>query len=136
MGVTNLDELRLTSAKVMGKTLSVANAVNGDEQQVKSANGAIAIPTAQCCTVHITKATAAALTLADPINITDDGKEMLIISDTAAAHTVSNAAGSGFNGGGAGSDVGTFAVAIGNRLRVVAYGGKWYVSQNVNVALA
>lgn len=84
----------------------------------------------------VTKATAAALTIADPVATADDGKTLIIVSATAAAHTVSNAAGSGFNGGGAASDIGTFAAAIGNGITVVAYQGKWYVVRNVGVTLA
>lgn len=86
--------------------------------------------------VVITKGSAAALTLADPTAGTDDGKRLTIISGTAFAHTVSNAAGSGFNAGGAGSDVGTFGAAIGNGLALRAYGGKWLVERNTGVTLA
>lgn len=99
---------------------------------VASADGAI---TAKSGIVYITKAGAAALTLADPTATVDDGKELLFMSTTANAHTVSNAAGSGFNGGGAAADVGTFGAAIANYLRVTAYNGKWYVTGNVNVTL-
>jgi len=99
---------------------------------VASADGAIA---AKSGMVYITKASAAALTLADPTSGADDGKELLIIATTAYAHTVSNAAGSGFNGGGAATDVGTYTAAVANYLRVTAYAGKWWVTGNVNVTL-
>lgn len=96
---------------------------------VAGADGAI---TAKSGYLFITKGTAAALTIADPVSGTDDGKSLCIVSTTAAAHTVDNSAGSGFNGGGAGSDVGTFAAAIGNGFAIVAYGGVWYVDPNRN----
>ncbi|HEX2907414.1 MAG TPA: hypothetical protein VHO69_11170 [Phototrophicaceae bacterium] len=85
--------------------------------------------------VFITKATAAVLTLADPVAGTDDGKEITVISKTAAAHTVTIAG--GLNGAGAGADVGTFSAVIGNRFSVVAHNGKWYSSGvAVNVTFA
>lgn len=99
---------------------------------VQSADGAI---TPAAGVVVITKGTACAMTIVDPTAGTHDGVIMEFISTTAAAHTLSNAAGSGFNGGGAGTDVGTFGAAIGNSIRIVAYNGKWYVLNNVNVTL-
>lgn len=111
------------------------NFKQGFKNQVSVAlvDGAI---TAKSGIVFITKGSAAALTIADPTATVDDGKRLLIIATTAFAHTVSNAAGSGFNGGGAATDVGTFAAAIANYLELVAYNGKWYVTGNLNVTLA
>ncbi len=97
-----------------------------------SANGAVSV---RPCTVYITKATAAALTLADPA-ASDNGVSIHFVSTTAAAHTISNAAGSGFNAGGTGSDVATLGGAKGDGLSVTAYGGKWYVTGNINATLA
>lgn len=85
--------------------------------------------------VVITKGSAAALVLNDPTADTDDGKRLTIIAATAHAHTVSNAAGSGFNGGGAGADVGTFGGAKGDGLTVRAYQGDWYIETKTNVTL-
>lgn len=104
-----------------------------EESRVASADGAVSIKDG---TVFITKGSAAALTLADPTNVTDDGKRLTILSTTAFAHTVSNAAGSGFNQGGTASDVATFGAARGNNLTVRAYGGKWFVESSVGVTLA
>lgn len=87
-------------------------------------------------TVVITKAGVAALTLANPTATLDDGKVLTILSVTANAHTVSNAAGAGFNGGGTGADIGTFAAAKGNHLVLMAYQGVWYVVENAGVTLA
>ena len=79
-------------------------------------------------TVFITKGTAAALTLANPTTTTHDGMELVFVATTAAAHTVSNAAGSGFfSSGGGTKDVATFGGAIGDGFACVAYQGKWYV---------
>jgi len=109
--------------------------MNGDinaKAQVASADGAITIKEG---TIIISKAGVAALTLADPTATADDGKKLTIISVTANAHTVSNAAGSGFNGGGAASDVGTFGGAKGDNFQVIAYQGVWYVNYLRNVTL-
>jgi hypothetical protein len=99
---------------------------------VASASGAI---TAKEGTVVITKATAAALTLAAPASPADNGKILRIISTTAAAHTVTQTT-PGFNGGGEGADVGTFGGAIGDNLVLLAYGGVWHVLSSVNVTIA
>lgn len=89
--------------------------------QVASADGAITIKSG---IVTITKETAAALTLPAPVAGTDDGKVLVIDSQTAAAHTVTIA--NGLRGAGASADVGTFGVAIGNGLMLYAYDGKWF----------
>jgi hypothetical protein len=117
MGDTNLDTVR------------------GDyipPQQIASADGAINLKHGD---VFITKGSAAALTLANPVAGTDDGKILRIVSTTAFAHTVSNAAGAGFNGGGAASDVATFGAAKGNVLTVKAYQGVWYVTGSIGITL-
>jgi len=98
-----------------------------------AASGAISVKTGL---VTISKADdPAELTIADPATPADDGKRLTILSLTAKAHTVSNAAGSGFNGGGAASDIATFGAAIGNSMEIVAIGGKWYVLRLTNVTL-
>lgn len=97
-----------------------------------SGDGAIAIAPG---VVKITKGSAAALTLADPA-AGDEGTVIRIVSTTAFGHTISNAAGSGFNAGGAASDVGTLGGAIGDGMSIVALGSKWYVLNKTNVTLA
>ena len=64
-----------------------------------------------------------------------DGVEIVFISTTAAAHTVT-ATTIGFNAGDAASDVGTFGGAIGVGFSVTAYQGEWYVTNSINVTLA
>jgi hypothetical protein len=76
--------------------------------------------------VTIRRSGAANLTLADPA-AGDEGISLTITAQTAHAHTVSNAAGSGFNGAGAGADVATFGGAVGDTMVVVAINQKWHV---------
>lgn len=73
-----------------------------------------------------------AITLTDPKVGIDDGKTLLIISETAQAHTVTYTG--GFGGAGASKDVATFA-AIGDYLRIIAINGKWYV-EGTNTTIA
>ena len=111
---------------------------NSDISQVfnvASANGAISIPDRGRKHVFITKGTAAALTLAAPTATTHDGVEIVIVSTTAAAHTVTVAT-AGMNGLGASGDVGTFGAAVGNGMTLVAYQGNWYLTCNIGVTLA
>lgn len=77
--------------------------------------------------------TARAMTLAAPTPGDDDGKILKVVAGSAAAHTVTAAG--GFNGGGTGSDVGTFGGAIADQITVVAWKGVWYVISNTNVTL-
>jgi hypothetical protein len=102
-----------------------------DYVTVASADGAITI---QSGIVVITKGTACALTLGTPTTA-QNGTVIHIVSSTAAAHTVT-ATTIGFNAADAAGDVGTFAAAIGNNLKVVAYGGEWLVLANTGVTIA
>jgi hypothetical protein len=117
-----------------GPVISDNGFVGAPTQVATLASGDGAINPSSGLTV-ITKATAAALTLAAPTAGTDDGKTLLIISATAAAHTVTQTT-PGFNGGGSGADVGTFGAAIGNGLLLVAYNGRWLIVNNTGVTLA
>lgn len=99
---------------------------------IMSADGAI---TAYSGIVAITKGTAAALTLAAPTAGVHDGYRMTIFSTTAAAHTVTQTT-PGFNNGSTASDVATFGATIGNTLELVAYNGRWYVTNTIGVTLA
>jgi hypothetical protein len=99
---------------------------------VLSADGAI---TQKSGVVLITKGSACVITIAAPTAGADDGKELVIVSTTAFAHTVTNTS-PGFNNNGASSDVGTFGAAKGNGLSLIAYNGAWYVIGNIGVTLA
>lgn len=104
----------------------------GNDLQVMGASGAVVIKPS---TVLISKVGVAALTIGDPTTGVMDGMEMTFMSVTASAHTLSNAAGSGFNAGGAATDVGTFGGAKGDNITIVAYAGVWYVKSKTNVTL-
>lgn len=111
----------------------VPNTTNGNAAapplQVVSADGAITIGAG---VVMITKATAAAITLADP-DVSINGAVLHIVSTTAAAHTITYTA--GFGGGTTSRDVATFGGAISDGMVIVAYNGVWYVSSTRNVTL-
>lgn len=131
---------RLTKGKALvgslNATIVTATTLNtADKFVAVSANGAIAVPTANT-TYFITKAGVAALTLVDPTATTHDGVTLTFISTTANAHTLDNSAGSGFNAAGAAGDIGTFGGAKGDNITIKAYQGKWYVDRKTNVTLA
>ena len=118
--------------------LKIGTADNSDFKQVfdvASGDGAITIPTRGRKHVFGTKASAAALTLAAPTATTHDGVEIVIVSTTAAAHTVTVST-TGMNDLGTSADVGTFGASKGNGLTLVAYQGDWYVTSNIGVTLA
>ncbi len=94
-----------------------------------AADGAINIKNG---TAFITKGTAAALTLAAPVAGTDDGRELLIVSATAAAHTVTTPA-NAINGA---DHIATFGAAIGNVIHLVAYNGVWYMVSQIGITLS
>lgn len=106
-----------------------------DDIAALAVSGAVTIPTTNR-TYAVTKAGVAALTVVDPTSGVHDGVRLKFISSTAQAHTLSNAAGSGFNAGGTSTDIGTFGGAIGDNIIIEAYGGKWLVQSKVNVTLA
>jgi hypothetical protein len=101
--------------------------------QLIEAAGAITITEG---VVLIKNSGAIAVTLVDPTATTDDGKVLHIRSETAQTHTISNAAGSGFNGVGATKDIATLGAAIANGISVVAYGGVWWVLRLVGATVA
>lgn len=90
-------------------------------QESIAADGAISIPT-QDTILYVTKATAAALTLAAP-GKDSDGVWLHIISRTAAAHTVTYTP--GFQADTTTSDVATFAAKAGANLLLRAVQGTW-----------
>lgn len=124
-----------TGVTVDGVLLKDRTSKHLSPNTVLSADGAISIPVGNT-TFFVTKGSAAAITIADPTATTHDGLRLTIVSTTAFAHTISNAEGSGFNNGGAGSDVATFTGAIGNSIVIEAYQGKWYVVSKTNATLA
>ena len=124
--------LKLAGTAVTATAAQLSSYGKGKPPVVAAAvDGAIAIAPG---VVKITKAGIAALTLADPA-AGDEGTVMIITAATAFAHTVSNAAGSGFNSGGALSDVATFGGAIGDTMVIVAVALKWHAVSLRNVVL-
>lgn len=105
---------------------------------VLSGDGAITKPTGQYGIYAITKGTAAALTLAAPVAgaypAGDDGKEMAIYSETAAAHVITSSV-DGFNAKGS-SGTATFGAAKGNAIFLVARNGHWWSEGVINVTIA
>ena len=106
----------------------------GQRQPVVSygVSGAIAPPTSDTV-VFLNKATAAAMTLVSPTAGTPDGTEVLIYSNTAAAHTCTYTP--GFNGNTTTSDVATFAATIGNSMTIIAANGVWGIKALAGVTL-
>lgn len=90
-------------------------------------DGAITIPSGL---VVLNKAGVIAATLAAPQG---DGLVLMIVSETAQAHTVDLAT-SGVNAGSA--DVGTFGGAVGDGVILVSHGGHWYTFAKTNVTFA
>ena len=129
---TQTGALAITGALTVTGLISA----NGGTKELYSEVGANGAITQKSGVIAINKAGVCALTIADPTDVTDDGKILRIIAYTASAHTVDNSAGSGFNIGGAGSDIGTFGGAIGDNMTIVASNGKWLVLSKVNVTLA
>lgn len=84
----------------------------------------------------VTKASAAALTLAAPTAGSMDGMVITIISSTAAAHTLT--ATSLLENGASGSPytTATFGAYIGASITLQAYNGVWMVISNSNVTLS
>lgn len=99
---------------------------NGPNTMTFGASGAITgpfgtgVPTVDTI-IWITKATAAALTLADPA--IDQQNTLTFISTTAAAHTITYTA--GFYGNTTTSDVATFPATINGMLTIRAQNGTW-----------
>ena len=129
------------SGAVSGTTITGSGIVTGSQIKAREfvlamgVNGAVTIP-AYSQTIYFTKAGVCAATIVDPTATTHDGVRLTFVNTTANANTIDNSAGSGFNQGGAGSDVATSAAAIGDYLIIEAYQAKWYVVGNSGFTLA
>lgn len=133
--IDRLNSLSTSDSTISVTTLTTTTLNTVDKFTTVTADGAISVPTANT-TYYITKAGVAAMTIVDPTATTHDGLTLTFVATTANAHTLSNAAGSGFNDGGAASDIGTYGGAKGDNIIITAYQGKWYVKSKVNVTLA
>ena len=133
--VTNFSQLDVqdhdgaTKGLKLGGTLVTATPGelnrNDFEYQLLVADGAITVKNG-VCKIAKTVAGAVAATLANPTDVTDDFKRLVIISNQAQANTVTVTG--GFGNGGEGEDVATFSGAIGDCLSLIAHGGKWYIT--------
>lgn len=115
----------LTSPAITGKAsyYSTVTALSGD--------GAIDISLGDF--FNITKGSAAAITLADPA-VADNGREIMVYSSSAFAHTITVA--SGINGGGGTDDVITFTNRAAASITLRAVAGKWLVVGSYLAAIA
>jgi hypothetical protein len=91
-------------------------------------DGAIALTSG---VVVISKATAAAITLAAP-GAGDDGKILHVVDVDGSAHVVTHVA--GYNGGA--NDLATFGGAAGDAMTLVAFGEAWYTLNLRSVTLS
>ena len=105
--------------------------LNDKEAQTMTADGAITIKNG---IVKLNKAGVLAATLANPTDVTDDGKRLTILALLAQANTVTVTG--GFGDGGAGEDVATFSGAKGDNLNLIASGGFWYITGAHQVSIA
>jgi len=119
---TKLAALQLSSEKFAQET-----------PQLLVADGAITVKNG-VCKIAKTVAGVVAATLANPTDVTDDYKELLIINFQAQANTVTCTG--GFGNGGTSYDVATFAAAVGQTLKLMALGGKWYIVGNNGATIA
>ena len=93
-----------------------------------------AIPPSTPATYVVTKAGVAALTLAAPVAGTDDGKVIMVTSNTANAHTIT--ATGLLQTGTASVNVATFAAQKGAGVTLMAYQGKWNVLGSVGITFS
>jgi hypothetical protein len=110
----------------------VTSAGNTDTLVALTTNGAINPNLA--ANYVITKAGVLADTLAAPTATTDDGKVILITSNTANAHTLT--ATGLLQTGSASVNVATFAANAGAGLTLMAYQGKWNVLGSVGITFS
>lgn len=113
--------------------VDIANAVMGPNGIITlGASGAItpSLP----ATYVITKAGVAAMTLAAPTAGTDDGKIIVVTSDTANAHTIT--ATGLLDTGSASVNVATFAAQKGAGVTLMAYNGRWKVLGSVGITFS
>jgi hypothetical protein len=127
-GTVVLDPSYLGTAAQVNAAVGNANVTIEDTRtginirpSVIAINAQAAIPVASG-TYVITKGSAGAYTLAAPVSGSDDGKYVVVVAQTAFAHTVTTPANK-INGN---KLTATFAAAIGNNVELVAYQGVWY----------
>lgn len=128
MAATNLDQVVASTnpgfvGNLQGGQIEPPTVITGD--------GAVAVAPGATA---LTKASAAAITIAAPTAGTHDGYIVDIYSETAQAHVITCAS-DGFNAKG-GSGTITFAGAKGNSVRLIARNGHWWVIGNIGGTVA
>lgn len=93
-----------------------------------------AIPPHGTASYVVNKAGVDAMTLAAPTATTDDGKVILVTSNTANAHTIT--ATGLLQTGTASVNVATFAAQKGAGVQLIAYQGKWNVVSSVGITFS
>ncbi len=136
--MTNMTDLSVDSITLGGVAITatgaeINNALDKETLQTLVADGAITIKSG-VCKIAKTVAGVVAATLANPTDVTDDFKKLLVISNQAQANTLTVTG--GFGNGGTGKDVCTFGGAIGDCVELTAYGAKWYVTGGTGFTLA
>lgn len=126
---TNTGALLLNTDGTLAR--GVAIAPTGAGGTALSGDGAITI--AAGAVYYITKASAAALTLAAP-TAAQEGLVMYVRSKSKFAHTITVTA--GFGGGGASFDVATFAAYTGAGMALQAVNAEWWIINQVGITLA
>src|ERR1700743_595738 len=140
LGLTNVGtnhpdwQAAATSTALASIVNGVITAVdNSANVQVLSGDGAITITQGA---VHITKGSIAAITIASPTAGLpsaggNDGQELVVVSETAFAHVITNST-DGFNAKGS-SGTATYGAAKGNVVRLRARNGHWWAVGNTGV---
>jgi hypothetical protein len=121
----------ITGGHTLTNTGGFVGPLTGDIQEtVPAAKTASAAIAEKQGLVRLGSAGALAMTLADPTNVTDDGKRLTIMASTAHAHVVT------VTGGLAGGALNTITLggAIGDMAELEAIGGKWFIRPSINAA--
>jgi len=116
---------------VKGFDGTAAIALESSPMTVITGDGAIDITLGDW--FRLTKGSAAAITLADPKQA-DNGRQIVIVSGSAQAHTITVAGGIG--GAGGSDDVITFTNRIAASVTLKAINGSWYVIGSYLAAIA
>lgn len=122
------------STSAAGVTVDGLLIKDGNIGATQAITGDGAITIANHARVYLSKAGAAAITLAAPTSGTHDGWRITVTAISAQAHVITGGV-DGFNAKGS-SGTATFGGAIGDSVTFEAYLGHWYTISKVNVTIA
>lgn len=133
MANTNFDAVVATTftGAFVGNTTGTLIGGQQDALTVISGDGAVAVAPGATA---LTKASAAAITIAAPTVTTHDGYMVRIYSETAQAHVITCST-DGFNSKGSSGTI-TFSAAKGNAVLLIARNGHWWVVSNIGGTVA